>query len=85
MGDLVQLRREYAAKPVQLNTDEGYTIRMAGTLEGSIDFCIQTTTTSLTYVLTPDDARQLIAGLHTVNRDIRDNCMFDRDPRLYET
>lgn len=85
MGDLVRLRREYSAKPVQFRTDEGYTVRMAGTVEGSIDFCIATAQGSLTYALTPGDARLVQAGLHAVCGDIRDNCMFDRDPRLYDT
>lgn len=82
MSDVVQMRPEYSAKPVQFRTDEGYAVKMSGTLEGSLDFCIETATRSLTYVLTPHDAHQIIAGLHTICRDIQNNCLFERDPRL---
>jgi hypothetical protein len=74
----------YEAKPARMTTDEGYDIIIAGTLEGSIDFALQTRSGNLTYVLTPDDAHRIIAGLHAVCDDIQANCQFDRDPRLYD-
>lgn len=85
MGDVIRLTPElYSAKSVQFRTDDGYVITMSGTLEGSLDFCIETSAGSLTYVLTPHDAHQIIAGLHVVCDDIQANCLFDRDPRLYD-
>jgi hypothetical protein len=84
MGDVVKLRPEYSAKAVHFKTDDGYIVRMSGTLEGALDFCIETASGPLTYVLTPDDAHRIIAGLYAVCADIRENCLFDRDPRLYD-
>jgi hypothetical protein len=84
VGKVVQLRPDYSAKAVHFKTDDGYTVRMSGTLEGALDFCIETASGSLTYVLTPDDAHRIITGLHAVCSDIQENCLFDRDPRLYD-
>lgn len=83
MGEVVPLRREYTPRPVRFRTDEGYLVTVSGTLEGSIDFCIETRSGSTTYVLTPDDTHPLTAALHDVNTDIQANCLFDRDPRLH--
>jgi len=85
MGDVVRIKPEYQAVAATFVSDEGYDFVMSGTLEGSIDFSILTASGNLTYVLTPDDAHQVIAGLHAVCADIQANCQFDRDPRLYDT
>lgn len=85
MGDVVRIKPEYEAISVQFTTDEGFVIAMSGTLQGWIDFSIVTSQGNLTYPLTPDDAHQIIAGLHAVCADIQANCQFDRDPRLYDT
>lgn len=85
MGDVIRMKPElYSAKAVELRTDDGYIVRMSGTVEGSLDFNIETADGSLTYVLTPDDAHRIIGGLHAVCDDIQANCLFDRDSRLYD-
>lgn len=85
MGDIVQLRPQgYSAQAVEFETDDGFIFKMSGTLEGSIDFCIMTSDGSLTYPVTIDDAHRIIAGLHVVVDDIQANCLFDRDPMLYD-
>lgn len=61
----------------------GYEIKIAGTLDGYIDFCITCSDGShLTYRLTRDNAVMIIAGLQSVINDINKNCLFERDQLL---
>jgi hypothetical protein len=55
----------------------------AGTLEGFLDFVVQASDgRSITYQITRDDARSIIAALHAVVDDITANCLFERDALL---
>ena len=75
-------RPSYCAK-LCVETLSGLDVRIAGTLDGYIDLAIRPVSTpNITYSLSCDDARQLIAMLHSVISDIQGNCLFDRDPLL---
>lgn len=74
----------YEAKLVRFQAS-GFEFHIAGTLDGFIDLAIVRSDGShLTYIITCDDARRLIAGLNTVVDDIQRNCLFDRDPFLVD-
>lgn len=74
--------KTYSAKLVELACS-GLSIKIAGTLDGYIDFALTGADGSYrTYSLTRDDAHRLIAGLHTVIADIEQNCLFDHDALL---
>jgi hypothetical protein len=61
----------------------GLDVRIAGTLDGFIDLAIiPADRPGLTYSLTCDDALLLIAALYSVVGDVREHCLYDRDPRL---
>ena len=60
----------YSARPFKVATETGYAISMSGELEGLIDFAIATNQGSLTYLLSCDDARRIIAALHSTIADI---------------
>jgi hypothetical protein len=78
VNNIVALKpRSYEAKLQRLNIG-GVSVHIAGTLDGFIDFAIG----PRTYTMTRDDARSLIAALHTTIGDIQANCLFDRDPLL---
>lgn len=75
-------RRSYEAKLVVVHAS-GMTLKVAGTLDGYLDFLVQANDgRHLTHQITRDDARSIIAALHTVVDDITTNCLFDRDPLL---
>lgn len=75
-------RRSYKAKP-QSFMASGLRFDLAGTLDGFVDMAVtQSDGRHLTYSLTCDELRQLIAASHAVIEDIQTNCLFDRDPLL---
>jgi hypothetical protein len=81
---VIQFRRapSYEAK-LQVFLADGLEFHVAGTLDGYIDFAVVTSDgASLTYSLSCDGSRQIIAALHLVIDDIQANCLFDRDPLL---
>lgn len=74
--------RSYKAKG-QTVLASGFQFDIGGTLDGWIDFAITHGDGShLTYQITRDDARSVIASIHAVIDDITANCLFDRDPLL---
>ena len=74
--------KSYSAKLHVLHVS-GFDIHIAGTLDGLVDLAIITSNgKSRTYNLTCDDARALIAALHSAVSDVQQNCLFDRDPLL---
>ena len=74
--------KTYSAKLVELACS-GLSIKIAGTLDGYIDFALTEAEGShRTYSFTRDDARQIIAGLHTIVADIERNCLFEHDALL---
>lgn len=83
MSTVIPFRlHSYEAKG-QVVIASGFTLGMAGTLDGWIDFAIsQSDGSHLTYQITRDNARAIIAALHAVVDDITANCLFDRDPLL---
>lgn len=79
---VIPFRRSYEAKQIEIDAS-GLTVIAAGTLDGFIDFVVRTGDgRGLTYQITRDDARAVIAALHAVVADITANCLFDRDPLL---
>lgn len=75
-------RPTYAAKLQVIRTD-GLEFKIAGTLDGYLDFCAITSDGAhRTLSLSRDGARALIASIHAVLSDIDRNCMFDRDALL---
>jgi hypothetical protein len=74
--------RTYSAK-LQTVSTEMAEFRAAGTLDGFIDFAVSGCDGhSRTYILTRDEARQIIAALHSVMDDVQQNCLYDRDTLL---
>lgn len=87
MGDapasVIQFRRRsYVAKGQEVSAS-GFIFKTSGTLDGWVDFSVGCSDGShLTYQITRDNARAIIAALHAVVDDITANCLFDRDPLL---
>jgi hypothetical protein len=74
--------KTYTAKLEQL-TASGLDIRIAGSLDGYIDFAVTPVDRpGLTYSLTRDDARRIIAALNAVIADVLENCLFEWDALL---
>lgn len=74
--------RTYSAKRAEVHAS-GMTFIAAGTLDGYLDFVVEASDGKrIIYQITRDDARAIIAALHSVVDDITANCMFDRDPLL---
>lgn len=82
MGDLVQLKPTYSAKPVSFTSTRGYKILLSGTLDGYIDLSIETSEGNLTYLITPEDAAELAVCIAEVCVDINRNCLYDNDSLL---
>lgn len=83
MTVVIPFRRHfYEARQQEINIS-GMTVIVAGTLDGFMDFVVQTSDgRRIIYQITRDDARAVIAALHAVVDDIGANCLFDRDPLL---
>lgn len=69
--------KTYVAKLFEI-TREGKSLKVAGTLDGSIDLA----TPRGTFTLSLDEARQLIAALKDSITDVSDNCLYERDDLL---
>lgn len=75
-------RKSYNAKPQHLNVS-GLNLTMAGTLDGFIDFVMETNNDKrIIYNITKADAISIISAFHAVINDINANCLFDLDPML---
>lgn len=83
MMNVYQIKQKtYTAKPTKFSAS-GFGITIAGTLDGYIDLAItQSDGESLTYNMSCDDIRLLVAGLNTTIEDIRKNCLYDKDALL---
>lgn len=61
----------------------GLNVSVSGTLDGYLDFHFGTKAEpGLTYQITPDDARLVIAALLCGITDVETNCLYDADPLL---
>jgi hypothetical protein len=79
MGDVFELRRTYRARLETVDAS-GLTIKIAGTLDGCIDFAvIEGDGASRTYSILPNEAANLATALSRVVSDIKTNCLYDRD------
>ena len=80
MGEVVNLREEYVAKPFKVDTIYGE-FNIAGTLCGCIDVALPV---GKTLTLTPDEAQSLITALTNSREDVLTNSRSLTDHRLYE-
>lgn len=68
----------YTAKLVEVLTD-GFEFKMAGTLDGYIDFVVAP---RRTHQLSIGEVRSIISGLEQAIRDVEQNCLYDKDELL---
>ena len=76
---------DYCAKLTQGCLDR-HSFKVSATLDGWIELALHRHdgAGNLTYQITRDDARQIVAALNLRIQDITDNCRFENDTRLYD-
>lgn len=81
MADVIPIRKNtYSAKLFEVLFDDLKPFKVAGTLDGFVDFA--TPMGGPTYPLSLDEARQLVAALNSAIHDVETNCLYERDALL---
>jgi hypothetical protein len=74
--------KTYVARLSEIRTD-GLVFKSAGTLDGLVDFAVQSGgRDSITYSLSIEGAAALARALLETVKDVRENCLYDRDALL---
>lgn len=81
MSKVLEFRSTYRAKLERVNAS-GLDIKIAGTLDGMVDFAVTDSDSHRTYSISCEDARNISKALLAVADDIEKNCLYDRDALL---